>query len=215
MLIQTRTLTLHGSRELFRHGVIIYLMLALLRMACLHYFELASSGNLQVEGDYLAPPLNGGVISVNESDIISQGVENALISAINSQMTSGFITRSGIINPAHFDMWTPNGYGIQKNNVPNISIDHVMIMWRNHTIPNGTGNASPNQLGIGTILGYSTDTWSQFGAQTNMPLDISRHEFAHLIVGGNNFHVFREEQSLTCGSVRIVPMPYLVCLVQH
>lgn len=154
-----------------------------------HYFELASSGNLQVEGDYLAPPLNGGVISVNESDIISQGVENALISAINSQMTSGFITRSGIINPAHFDMWTPNGYGIQKNNVPNISIDHVMIMWRNHTIPNGTGNASPNQLGIGTILGYSTDTWSQFGAQTNMPLDISRHEFAHLIVGGNNFHV--------------------------
>ena len=62
-------------------------------------------------------------------------------------------------------------------------------MWRNHTIPNGTGNASPNQLGIGTILGYSTDTWSQFGAQTNMPLDISRHEFAHLIVGGNNFHV--------------------------
>ncbi len=151
------------------------------------YFHLASSGNFFVQGDYLQPSSNGGVITVNESDIIAFGYQNALVAAINNQMTTGFVTRSGITNPAFFDLWTPSLFGMAKLNSSNSSFDHVMIMWRNHNIATGTGNATT--LNLGTILGYNSDSWSQFGAQVNMPLDIARHEFSHLIIGGNNFHV--------------------------
>ena len=153
------------------------------------YFYEASSGNYQLLGDYLSPPTNNGVFIVNNSDIKSKGYRQALVNAINAQMTNGFKTQSGIKNLKKFDQWTPTRNGLPKIKSSNNSFDHVMVIWRNFTIANGTGNSHPGENLAGKILDHTTDSWSQFGAQDGMPLDIARHEFSHLIIGGNNFHV--------------------------
>lgn len=48
-------------------------------------------------------------------------------------------------------------------------------------------NGSTNFGSPGTLLGRSANTYSRFAAYNNRPTKIMRHEFAHLLYGGNNF----------------------------
>ncbi len=151
------------------------------------YYSQASSGNYTVLGDFLAPTSNNGIISVNRSDMLAQGNLSALVNAINAQMPGGFVAKSGITNKSLFDLWTPTATGSPKINSGNNSFDHVMIIWRNSSIPNGTGHG--NIASFGNILGFNSDTYTEVGAQVGMPLEVARHEYAHFILGSNNFHV--------------------------
>lgn len=75
------------------------------------YFYQASSGNLNIVGDYLLAPVNGGVFQ------LSQGTSPSLINLrneINSVMNGNFVTGSGITNPLVFDNWSKTDYGLAK-----------------------------------------------------------------------------------------------------
>lgn len=160
------------------------------------YFNLASSGNLIVLGDYLKAPTNNGVFVVNESDIINHtpGANPsfwALKDVVNTQMANGFLTFSGITDPASFDLWTRSTQGYPKINNSNLKFDNVLVIWRNDiNTPNGQGNNTSSwPIITNTIMGYTCDTYTMVGANSGSPLDVVRHEFSHNLLGGNDFHV--------------------------
>lgn len=69
--------------------------------------------------------------------------------------------------------------------------DHIMFIWRNSRDNFGNrndGTGYSNGGSPGTLLSYGANTYSNFGAYNALPVDIMRHEFAHLLYGGNNFH---------------------------
>jgi hypothetical protein len=154
------------------------------------YFYQASSGNYNVIGDFLIAPSNGGVFTINNS----QGVSfSNLFTSINTVMNGNFTTLNNLNNVTNFDNWTKTNAGLPKI-TPSIDnphkYDHVMILWRNRIGYNGTGNASYSGFGS-TFLGYDADTYSNFGANFSngdVPFNIARHEFSHILYGGNNFH---------------------------
>lgn len=97
------------------------------------YFQLASSGNYIVLGDYLLAPNNGGIFSVN-SNTGSVGPSNA-IAAVNAALGTSIVTGNGFSSIADFDKWTigtaTTGPGQPKitpsTESPN-KYDHVMFI---------------------------------------------------------------------------------------
>lgn len=148
------------------------------------YFQDASSGQFNVIADYLLAPGNGGIFEVPSASISSTiTVVNASLSAIN--------TGHGYTSVTDFDKYTAypaanTGPGLPKPNIADGRYDHVMFIWRTGGANNNTGSA--NHGSPGTILGYSANTYSQFSSHNGIPIDIMRHEFSHLLYGGNNFH---------------------------
>ncbi|MEM7040753.1 MAG: hypothetical protein AAF570_27575, partial [Bacteroidota bacterium] len=72
---------------------------------------------------------------------------------------------------------------------PNGRHDIVMLVWRNihvHNLSNGAGFVSPGTFG--NVLGVESDMYSVFRTSSNLPKKIMRHEFSHMLYGGNNFH---------------------------
>ena len=101
----------------------------------------------------------------------------------------------GMLQTAHnlsiedFDMWTDGGRpGMPKLNVPDDphSYDHVMVILRNSSLTHGQGSTDAGSAGL--LFGYPSDTQSRFGAMNSLPFAILKHEFNHLLLGGNNFH---------------------------
>lgn len=154
------------------------------------FYHEASSGNLNVIGDYLVAPTNNGVIELPAGS--SPSVNSTLINTINSQMNGNFITSSGGTNPLVYDNWTKTGSGLPKITPSQDSpakYDHVMYLFRNG-LGAGTGSASPGGHSP-LLLGYAADTYSRAGAGDGIPTKICEHEFNHLLLGNNSFH--------TCG----------------
>jgi hypothetical protein len=160
------------------------------------YFHDASSGNLKVTGDYLVAPSNNGLFkfSANASDDYNELI-NKLLTEVNLQMGGNFITGSGITNPTYFDNWIKTGQGLPKlagPNTPTMKFDHVMIIIRNHAGLNGTGRGSYSGFPFSTItqnlMGYDAETYTLQGSFDKIPFKICRHEFSHMILGGNTFH---------------------------
>ena len=154
------------------------------------YYNEASSGLYNVIGDYLLAPTNGGIFKVLMSDIDSYGYKTALCTTIDQTMNGEFITGNGLNNISNFDIWTEANYGGLTKETPSTdnpqSYDHVMFIWRNHVGLDGEGHAY--YWINNTILGYPIDTYSYFGTFDELPINIMRHEYAHLMYGGNNFH---------------------------
>ncbi|MEO8734798.1 MAG: hypothetical protein ABI373_10750, partial [Flavobacteriales bacterium] len=50
------------------------------------------------------------------------------------------------------------------------------------------GQGSTDAGSAGLLFGYPSDTQSRFGAMYGLPFEILKHEFNHLLLGGNNFH---------------------------
>ena len=155
------------------------------------YFQLASSGDLNVLGDYLLSPSNGGIFSVNSTTGIVGPTE--AITAVNASMT-GIITGNGLNDITDFDKWTITGPGLVKT-TPSVEspkkYDHVMFICRNGKGSDGLGN---NGTGFGSyslpssLLGFNSNTHSNFGAYDAFPFNIIRHEFSHFLYGDNRFH---------------------------
>jgi len=149
------------------------------------YFQDASSGNKILLGDYLVAPDNGGVFQVQTLN----GVANTanLSNAINAKLGNNIITANGFNSIMDFDEWTPTGEGLPKDQTGNNRWDNVIFIVRNSLHPsNSNGNAYYPLHNF--LLGYQGDSWSIQCTHGKIPTLIVRHEYAHFILGGNNFH---------------------------
>lgn len=149
------------------------------------YYDVISMGILRVLGDYWHE-----VITLKESEIGALNLTNVKRAVVNKLPgREDFRTGRGLTIEA-FDNWRNNsGLGRPRINEPDepMSLDHVMLFLRNfHLLRPGNGSASGSSLG--PIFGLRTDTHSQFASRQDVPQTILRHEFNHLLIGGNNFH---------------------------
>ncbi|MGV9013255.1 MAG: right-handed parallel beta-helix repeat-containing protein [Flavobacteriales bacterium] len=121
---------------------------------------------------------------------------------MNLALGTNIVTGHGFTNASDFDLWktatTTTGPGQPKisGTEPSGVFDHVMIVWRNYGLNNQgfTDDGSP-----GTLLGHTANTYSVFYAHEGIPINIMRHEFSHLLYGGNNFHTAGGGESSTYG----------------
>lgn len=160
------------------------------------YYQEASSNNFIVLGDYLMAPDNGGVFKV-QSTTGSVGPAQA-IAAVNSALGTSIVTGHGFSSIDDFDLWnleSPGSGPGEPKITPSTESprmwDHIMFIWRNSRDNFGNpndGTGYSNGGSPGTLLSSSANTYSNFGAYNALPVDIMRHEFAHLLYGGNNFH---------------------------
>lgn len=177
------------------------------RGALTRYYHEASSGNLTLLGDYLLAPTNGGLFSLPSPTGYIAG-NLAAVSAVNAAMGGSFTTYAGHAF-ADFDNYTidgPQTVALPKTHPSTENprkYDHVCFIYRNirgrkiiyaggvpvdtvYTEMDDNGSASAGSPG--SMLSHEANTWSRFAAYDNRPVTIMRHELAHLLYGGNNFH---------------------------
>lgn len=147
------------------------------------YYHETSLGQFIVLGDY-----------VDELVIIRESEQHSLRDW--SAMAWEGVNKRAELRTAHgltvedFDMWTDcRTPGMPKINKPDDphSYDHVMVIVRNsHVLTHGQGSTDAGSAGL--LFGLPSDTQSRFGAMNGLPFAILKHEFNHLLLGGNNFH---------------------------
>jgi M6 family metalloprotease-like protein len=158
------------------------------------YFRQASFGRFQVTGDYLDSIITLPISQIKDAKgrvVIQEAFagnhyRQALIRKLNSVETPVFRWGSQL---ADFDTWTFKGQGQPHLNQPNERIDLVMVIYRNihvNNLADMSGFVSPGSYG--KLWGKETDMHSVFHAQSQIPKVIMRHEFSHMLYGGNNFH---------------------------
>ncbi|NLI72645.1 MAG: hypothetical protein GX361_07965 [Bacteroidales bacterium] len=149
------------------------------------YFSEASFGALNVTMHYWDKLIK---IPLKEQDR-NNGFKKVFEYLANTYNRGHLIqTTDGLIFPNDFDQWSLNApKGSVKPNIPDNEIDFVAIFWRvNSSIgpkrSGGQGNWGKFNKKIGEkefahrIFMYSSD------------ITVFQHEFAHGIVGSNNFH---------------------------
>lgn len=150
------------------------------------YYQYASSNNHIVLGDYLVAPTNNGVFKVNTTDGYIKYKPEVIIDAINQQMGNTIITANGLNNISDFDKWTPSSNGVEKSNTGNGQWDFVVFVVRNATTPaSSTGYTSGT---TSYLLGHQCNLYTTVCTNGEIPTQIIRHEYAHMLLGGNNFH---------------------------
>ena len=150
-----------------------------------NYYAECSFNQFKVLGDHFFE-----LIKVKESEVKLwnfNDVSNKILEKINAYPQ--FKTAHNL-KIEDFDLWhkkrQPGSESTEGADNP-ISFDHVMLIMRNYsTWGNSGGSTSPGSFG--KIFGYESDTRSQFNEGKLHPFSILRHEFNHLLFGGNNFH---------------------------
>lgn len=155
------------------------------RATMTRYYNDCSLGNYRVLGDYWYE-----IITLKESEVVNLNLTTIKRAVCKYIDDHGVLITANNSTLESFDQWKNNTkVGHERENIPDdpISLDHVMMMLRNfHGLPRNNGSAAGSTFG--KILGYNSDSFSQFGAGHSMPQKIMRHEFNHLMLGGNNFH---------------------------
>lgn len=145
------------------------------------FFHESSFGSYQVLGDYFPQ-----IITIKQSEAKGR-LSSTGLRVLAAEYLSGLdsIKSKNGYTLKDFDAWTNNDkQGRPKVNQPDSSLDHVMLIFRNfHGLMLSRGFAS--QGSFGNIKNYKSDTYSVFAGPD---FQIMRHEYAHLIFGGNNFH---------------------------
>ncbi|MCB0791919.1 MAG: hypothetical protein KDB97_09145 [Flavobacteriales bacterium] len=149
------------------------------------YYHDISLGNYVVLGDYLSE-----LVTIRESEygnVRSMSVMS--VAAIKEANKQGRFRTAHGMEIADFDLWKDGGKpGMIKelgSDDPH-SFDHVMVILRNSSLTHGQGSTDAGSSG--DLFGYPSDTQSRFGAMYGLPFEILKHEFNHLLLGGNNFH---------------------------
>ncbi|MBK9274896.1 MAG: hypothetical protein IPM49_10190 [Flavobacteriales bacterium] len=149
------------------------------------YYHDISLGRYTVLGDHVDQLLrlrqseHGDLRSANDLSRAAVAEANKL----------GALRTAHRLSVADFDLWkdgrTP---GVAKEAGPDgpHSYDHVMLILRNSGLTHGQGSTDPGSSGA--LYGYESDTQSRFGGMNALPFEILKHEFNHLLLGGNNFH---------------------------
>lgn len=127
------------------------------------------------------------LIRVKASDIRNlRSMSDAYKAVIRTMNQDSLNLGSEVLNS--LDQWNFDGpNGTPKKNEANGAFDMVMILYRN--VPaynNGSGHVRKGN--IGAINGVKSDSYSVFGAGDGIPFNIMRHEYSHMLFGGNNFH---------------------------
>ncbi len=146
------------------------------------YYHDMSLGQFIVLGDYVDQ-----VVTIRESE--QRNLRDWSRMAWEEADKLGELRTAHKLSISDFDMWTDGGKpGMPKLNVPDDphSYDHVMVILRNSDLTHGHGSTDAGSAGL--LFGYPSDTQSRFGAMNGLPFAILKHEFNHLLLGGNNFH---------------------------
>ncbi|MBX2981165.1 MAG: hypothetical protein WBB32_12485 [Flavobacteriales bacterium] len=146
------------------------------------YYHEMSLGQFTVLGDYVDQ-----LMIIRESE--QRNLRNWSGMAWEEANKMGMLQTAHNLSIEDFDMWTDGGRpGMPKLNVPDDphSYDHVMVILRNSSLTHGQGSTDAGSAGL--LFGYPSDTQSRFGAMNSLPFAILKHEFNHLLLGGNNFH---------------------------
>lgn len=158
------------------------------------YFRQASFGKFVVTGDPLDSMITIPITEIldNRGKVVETEAfannfyRQAVIQRLNDMKDPRFLFGSKVQD---FDRWTFGGNGTGSKETPNKKIDLVMVVWRNiHVVGLGemSGYVQPGDMG--DIWGLHTDMYSMFKTEALLPLVIMRHEFSHMLYGGNNFH---------------------------
>lgn len=149
------------------------------------YYHDISFGQYKVLGDYL-----DRVVTIRESEHGDLGNGHSMSRpAVEAANKLGTLRTANGFSVSDFDLWKRRGRaGLPKEPGPDDphSYDHVMVILRNSTL--GHGRGSVDQGSSGRLFGYECDTQSRFGGMNALPFEILKHEFNHMLVGGNNFH---------------------------
>jgi hypothetical protein len=169
------------------------------------YFSQASFGKFHVIADYIKCPDNGGIFSVDSPDGVVTPAD--AIKSVNKKLGGKIETLHSLNNISYFNLWNLSLPGLPKERIrDSISAaarkwDHVMIIWRNnqgkrynatakkYDYDLVTGNGYCSAGSPGELLGYNASTFSNFSIYGELNENIIRHEFSHMLYGGNNFHV--------------------------
>ncbi|MCB9168904.1 MAG: hypothetical protein H6597_03050 [Flavobacteriales bacterium] len=149
------------------------------------YYHDISLGQFTVLGDYV-----DRIVTIKEST--HSGLNNAMTlsrAAVEEANGFGALRTAHHLGVADFDLWKRGGKpGLPKAEGPDDphSYDHVMVILRNSSLGHGRGSTDPGSPG--ELFGYQSDTESRFGGMNALPFEILKHEFNHLLLGGNNFH---------------------------
>ncbi|MBL7953180.1 MAG: hypothetical protein JNM62_15835 [Flavobacteriales bacterium] len=149
------------------------------------YFQDISLGRYIVLGDYVDE-----IITLKESKYpgVHQGhtIGTLAVKELNERDSLRTHHRFSV---ADFDMWKDaRKAGLPKEPGPDTphGFDHVMVIVRNSQLKHGTGSTDGGSPG--PLFGYQSDTQSRFGGMNDLPFEILKHEYNHLLIGGNNFH---------------------------
>ena len=146
------------------------------------YFDEISFGRLQVVGDYYPQLLQIPYTSANY-----YGVFNKL-----NELCGGnqLITHNNLNFPDDFDLWNLRAYPLEgqtKQNIPDGYIDCIFVFWRiNSHMSRDGGQFYPSYNLYKPISNKSGI--SSFGYVYTDDITVFQHEFAHGIVGSNQFH---------------------------
>jgi hypothetical protein len=150
------------------------------------YYNQASFGRYIVLADYYPE-----MISINFNQVKGNGFQQ-VIDTVKKHNPVDIITRHGFsVNNGDFDLLSTSSYGMPKPREPDSFIDMVMVIWRVNskiTTTNSAGFCSPykRNYSIGEMKGMNSH--STFVMKSYTAYTIVRHEFSHLLLGGNNFH---------------------------
>lgn len=152
------------------------------------FYKESSFGNLTLLGDYV--PF---VVTVKESETNSSNQTHVYNQRVLEKICAEkeFATANGLLLK-DFDLWTLTSFGKPKI-TPGIDspskIDHIMIIYRNiHSLPVNHGFTS--QGSPAPMCKLNADTYSTFSCPDHLPFNVPKHEYAHLLMGDNNFHPY-------------------------
>ncbi len=149
------------------------------------YYHDISLGNYIVLGDYV-----DRMLTLKESEFPEVKNAHSIGSvAVKEANKLGELRTRHQLHIEDFDLWQDGGKAglrkVQGTDDPH-RYDHVMVIARNSGLTHGQG--STDQGSPGKLFGYESDTQSRFGGMNGLPFEILKHEYNHLLLGGNNFH---------------------------
>ncbi len=149
------------------------------------YYHDISLGQYTVLGDHL-----DRLVVLRESE--HNGIRNVhgmtAMAVAEANKFDAFSTRHGS-GITELDLWKRGRMpGAAKEPGPDDPprYDHIMLIVRNSKLTHGQGSVDAGSPG--KLFGYESDSQSRFGAMNGLPFGILKHEFNHLLLGGNNFH---------------------------
>ncbi len=150
------------------------------------YYYQASFGKYIVLADYYPE-----IVTLDFNKARGRGFDQVL-SLVVSDTAADIITEHGYsVNQGDFDFITTSRYGTPKTLEPDGMIDMVMVIWRVNSkmtrdLSAGFCATSGRMYPFKKMKGMNS--YSSFVMKDYTHCTIIRHEFSHLLLGGNNFH---------------------------
>jgi hypothetical protein len=169
------------------------------------YYDEMSFGSYDILGDYYQ-----NLITIPDSELVDYTIDTIVQPGfdpiiVDSSFKNGMIYKylrkyygssplytQSSLPLSSFDYWTvythTDSVYLPKVPLPDSKIDHLMILVRNYpTFGNQeAGHSVP--FTFGPIFQTSTSTYSMFSPGGGFPLQITAHEYGHLLFGDNHYH---------------------------